>query len=176
MGDQLRLWRAVCDLIWKSKLKNDGGILRDPEMCAQRQAEWAVSRSATALPLFWFRLQPSCRAHSRQISRAQWFPNCWTCRRRISQGQGKCLLCGPTECKWYFTIPTYVFLLFKTLYCWVYPRVEAARGSVVVVALFYKPEGRGFERWINFVNLLNPSGRTRPWGLLSLYQKWAPEA
>jgi hypothetical protein len=47
-----------------------------------------------------------------------------------------------------------------------------ARCSVVVEALCYKPEGRGFEtrwgEWIFFFNLPNPSGRTRPWGLLSL--------
>jgi hypothetical protein len=43
---------------------------------------------------------------------------------------------------------------------------------VVVKALRYKPEGRGFEtrcgECIFFFNLPNPSGRTRPWGLLSL--------
>jgi hypothetical protein len=43
------------------------------------------------------------------------------------------------------------------------------RGSVVVKALRYKPEGRGFDtRWGEFLNLPNPSGRTKPWGLLSL--------
>jgi hypothetical protein len=40
---------------------------------------------------------------------------------------------------------------------------------VVVKALCYKPEGRGFDsRWGEFLNSPNPSGRTRPWGLLSL--------
>jgi hypothetical protein len=40
---------------------------------------------------------------------------------------------------------------------------------VVVKALCYKPEGRGFDaRWGEFLNLPNPSGRTSPWGLLSL--------
>jgi hypothetical protein len=40
-----------------------------------------------------------------------------------------------------------------------------------VKALCYKPEGRGFDsRWGEFLNLSNPSGRTRLWGLLSLYQ------
>jgi hypothetical protein len=44
-----------------------------------------------------------------------------------------------------------------------------ARGSLVVNALGYKPEDRGFEsQWGEILNLLNPSGRTRPWGLLSL--------
>jgi hypothetical protein len=44
-----------------------------------------------------------------------------------------------------------------------------ARGSIVVKALCYKPEGRGFDsRWGEFLNLPNPSGHTRPWGLLSL--------
>jgi hypothetical protein len=44
-----------------------------------------------------------------------------------------------------------------------------ARGSLVVKALGYKPEGRGFEtRWGDILNLANPSGRTKPWGSLSL--------
>jgi hypothetical protein len=44
-----------------------------------------------------------------------------------------------------------------------------ARGSLVVKALDYKPERRGFEtRWREILNLPNPCGRTRPWGLLSL--------
>jgi hypothetical protein len=48
-------------------------------------------------------------------------------------------------------------------------RGEGARGSVVVKALCYKPEGRRFDsRWGEFLNLPNPSGRTRPWGLLGL--------
>jgi hypothetical protein len=48
-------------------------------------------------------------------------------------------------------------------------RVSGARGSVVVKALCYKPEGHGFDtRWGEFLNLPNHSGRTRPWGLLSL--------
>jgi hypothetical protein len=38
-----------------------------------------------------------------------------------------------------------------------------------IKALFYKLEGRGFDSlWGEFLNLPNPSGRTRPWGLLSL--------
>jgi hypothetical protein len=36
-----------------------------------------------------------------------------------------------------------------------------------VKALCYKPEGRGFDEMI-FLNLPNPSGCTRHWGLLSL--------
>jgi hypothetical protein len=36
-------------------------------------------------------------------------------------------------------------------------------------ALCYKPGGRGFEtQWGEFLNLPNISGRSRPWGLLSL--------
>jgi hypothetical protein len=39
----------------------------------------------------------------------------------------------------------------------------------MVKALGYKPEGRWFEtRWGEILNLPNPSGRTRFWGLLSL--------
>jgi hypothetical protein len=38
-----------------------------------------------------------------------------------------------------------------------------ARGSIVVEALCYITEGRGFDaRWGEFLNLPNPSGRTRP--------------
>jgi hypothetical protein len=44
-----------------------------------------------------------------------------------------------------------------------------ARGSVVVKALCYKPEGCQFDTWRGkFLNLPNPSGRTRPWGLFNL--------
>jgi hypothetical protein len=43
------------------------------------------------------------------------------------------------------------------------------RSSVVVKALCYKPEGRSLDtRWGDFLNLPNLSGRTRPWGLISL--------
>jgi hypothetical protein len=46
------------------------------------------------------------------------------------------------------------------------------RGSVVVKALYYKTEDRGFQtRWDEFFNLPNPSCRTRSWGLLNLQQK-----
>jgi hypothetical protein len=44
-----------------------------------------------------------------------------------------------------------------------------ARGSIVVKALCYKSEGRGFDtRWGEFLNLLNRSARTRLWSLLRL--------
>jgi hypothetical protein len=44
-----------------------------------------------------------------------------------------------------------------------------ARDGVVVKALCYKPEGRGFDTRSSdfFLNLPNPSGRTRPWGFIS---------
>jgi hypothetical protein len=43
------------------------------------------------------------------------------------------------------------------------------RSSVVVKALCYELESHGFDiQWGEFLNLPNPSGRTRPWGLLSL--------
>jgi hypothetical protein len=46
---------------------------------------------------------------------------------------------------------------------------EWGTGSVVVKALCFKLEGRGFDtRWSEFLNLLNSSGRTKPWGSLSL--------
>jgi hypothetical protein len=41
--------------------------------------------------------------------------------------------------------------------------ILGARGSVVVKALCYKPESRGFDsRWGEFLNLPKLSGRTRP--------------
>jgi hypothetical protein len=41
-------------------------------------------------------------------------------------------------------------------------------GSIVVKALCCKPECRGFDtRCGEFFNVPNPSGRTRPWGLLN---------
>jgi hypothetical protein len=43
--------------------------------------------------------------------------------------------------------------------------MHEVRGSVVVKALCYKPEGGGFETQLN---LPNPSGRTRTWCLLRL--------
>jgi hypothetical protein len=44
-----------------------------------------------------------------------------------------------------------------------------ARGIVVVKALCYKPESRGFDtRWGDFLIFLRPSDNTRSWGLLSL--------
>jgi hypothetical protein len=50
-------------------------------------------------------------------------------------------------------------------------------GSVVVKELSYKPEGRWLrpDQMNEFFNLPNPSGSTRPWVLLGLYQKSIPE-
>jgi hypothetical protein len=46
---------------------------------------------------------------------------------------------------------------------------SSGSGGVVVKALCYKLEGRGFEtRWGEFLNLPNPSCPIRPWDLLSL--------
>jgi hypothetical protein len=43
------------------------------------------------------------------------------------------------------------------------PISRGARGSLVLKALGYKPEGRGFEtRWHETLNLPNHSCRTRP--------------
>jgi hypothetical protein len=48
-------------------------------------------------------------------------------------------------------------------------RSETWRVRWLSEALSHKPEGRRFEtRWGEILNLHNPSGRTRPWGLLSL--------
>jgi hypothetical protein len=51
-----------------------------------------------------------------------------------------------------------------------FPAVPSERTSKAPMhKLGYKPEDRGFEtRWSEILNLRNPSGRTRPWGLLSL--------
>jgi hypothetical protein len=47
--------------------------------------------------------------------------------------------------------------------------IYGARGNLVAKALCYKPEGHGFgTRRGDFLNLPNPSGHTRLWGLLSL--------
>jgi hypothetical protein len=47
--------------------------------------------------------------------------------------------------------------------------LDRSRGSVVVKALCNKQEESGFDtRWSEFLNLPNSSGRTTPWGLLSL--------
>jgi hypothetical protein len=46
---------------------------------------------------------------------------------------------------------------------------QGAHGRVVDKALCYKSEGREFDtQWHESLNLPNPFGRTRPWGLLSL--------
>jgi hypothetical protein len=47
--------------------------------------------------------------------------------------------------------------------------VAARFGSLVVKALYYKPESRGsLPDDVIFLNLPNPSSRSRPWGLLLL--------
>jgi hypothetical protein len=57
-----------------------------------------------------------------------------------------------------------------------YSKFITLHSSIVVKALCYKPEGRRFDtRWGDFLNLPNPSSRTRPWDLLILQQKWIPE-
>jgi hypothetical protein len=62
-------------------------------------------------------------------------------------------------------VPTYLFYWIK------FQNISSvfvsigARGSVVVKALCYKPEGRGFDnRWGEFLNLPNPSGCTSALG------------
>jgi hypothetical protein len=48
-------------------------------------------------------------------------------------------------------------------------QILGACGSVVVKALCYKPEGRGFDTKLgDILNLPNPSGRTRPLGFTQL--------
>jgi hypothetical protein len=62
--------------------------------------------------------------------------------------------------------------IYTGVYCYTF----GARGSVVVKALYYKPDDRGFQtRWGVLLDLPNPSGSTRPWDLLSLYQERVPE-
>jgi hypothetical protein len=56
-----------------------------------------------------------------------------------------------------------------SLFMFIYNSLEGARGSLVVKALGYKPGGRGFETHRGeILNSPDPSGRTRPWGSLSL--------
>jgi hypothetical protein len=43
-------------------------------------------------------------------------------------------------------------------------KIYGAGGNIVVEALCYKPEGRGFDTRCDFLNSPNPSGRTSPWG------------
>jgi hypothetical protein len=46
---------------------------------------------------------------------------------------------------------------------------NTSHGSVVVKAQGYKPEGRGLETWWGeILNLPDPSGHTKPWGLFIL--------
>jgi hypothetical protein len=60
-------------------------------------------------------------------------------------------------------------VLVSASVCSEYTYWEGARGSIVIKALRYKPEGRGFDtQWSDFLNLPDPSGRTNPWSLLSL--------
>jgi hypothetical protein len=57
----------------------------------------------------------------------------------------------------------------RTANCRYLRQNKVARGVVVAKAPFYKPEGRGFDTWWGkFLILLNPSGRTRPWGYSAL--------
>jgi hypothetical protein len=58
--------------------------------------------------------------------------------------------------------------IFVSLFPNVLCQLKLVRCSVVVKALCYKKEGRGFDTRGDFLNLPNPSGRTRPRGLLSL--------
>jgi hypothetical protein len=65
--------------------------------------------------------------------------------------------------------PGYIMWFFKALIYYPNHYIMGARGSVVLMALGYKPEGHRYEtRKGEILNLPNPSGRTRPWGLLSL--------
>jgi hypothetical protein len=66
-----------------------------------------------------------------------------------------------------FLLVYYSLIILPIFTIW--PEFLMISSSLVVKALCYKLEGRGFDnRWGDFINLPNPSGRTRPWGLLSL--------
>jgi hypothetical protein len=48
-------------------------------------------------------------------------------------------------------------------------RREPAHSSLEVKVRIYKPEGHGFEAlWSEILNLSNPSGSTKAWGLIRL--------
>jgi hypothetical protein len=47
----------------------------------------------------------------------------------------------------------------------------ATRGSLLVKAVYYKPEGLGFDP---IKTVPNPSSRTMAWNLLIIWQKWVP--
>jgi hypothetical protein len=63
---------------------------------------------------------------------------------------------------------TYLYLCLSIYECRCLNLFKVARGSIVVKAPHCNPEGRGFE-----TQCVNDSYQyTRPWGLLSLWQKW----
>jgi hypothetical protein len=121
------------------------------------------------LRLLGHKLQPLCRrARSQTLYRLS-YPGSKSrgreseMRRRAGLGGGRHTM--PTA--WY---QPSLWQLFRasalSLTC-----IELVFARIVVKALCYKPEGRGFEKLRGkffFFNLPNPSGRTRSCGLLSL--------
>jgi hypothetical protein len=67
---------------------------------------------------------------------------------------------------WWIMSRNTLFVLYTQFYSCNFLKIFfllEACGSVVVKALCYEPEGRGFDTWWGeLVNLSNPSGRTRP--------------
>jgi hypothetical protein len=94
-----------------------------------------------------------------------------------SLGSYECL-----DCHWFLTEPTNRCLYYQKYtmrrdiavlfgikkhltYCLIALNIVQLFGLI----LCYEPESRGFDtRWGEFLNLPNPSGRTRPWDLLNL--------
>jgi hypothetical protein len=70
-----------------------------------------------------------------------------------------------SECSSFVFVGSVKISRGSTLLCTGHNKFPNIRASVVVKALCYKPEGRGFEpRWSEYLNLTNLSGSTRHWG------------
>jgi hypothetical protein len=83
--------------------------------------------------------------------------------------KGKCISVYFCNTFWFQKIALNKVLYYCTINIIIVIIIIGARGILVVKALGYKPEGSGFEiPWGEILNLPNSSGRTRPWGLLSL--------
>jgi hypothetical protein len=115
-----------------------------------------------------------CAMSGSKLCSVGWQDGRWMCRRWSSEETCPIDALSSTDCTWPDLGLNPGPLLMQCGLLWgklnaMGSREWWARGSVVVKALCYKPEGRGFNSWWGeFLNLHNPSGHTRPWGLLGL--------